>query len=88
MNEDERGITPQDVTAITIERKDGKPVTLTEGGWLVTIEQGNGDAVKLVELTETERLQLVMVLDFPPLADPAVSHCGFVDFTRSDRHGS
>ena len=82
MNEDERGITPPDVTAITIERKDGKPVTLAGGAWLVTIEQGNGDVIKTVELTEAERLYLVTVIDFPSLAGPVVSHCGFVDFSR------
>ena len=74
MNEDEHGITPPDVTAMTLERRD-------EGGWLVTIEQGNGDVIKTVELTEMERVQLGLMLSYAsPLSYPA--HVSFVDLDR------
>ena len=39
MNEDERGITPADVTSITVDRP-GRD-------WRVIIEQGNGDVIAL-----------------------------------------
>jgi hypothetical protein len=81
VNEDEHGITPANVTAMTVEPKDS--------GWLVTIEQGNGDVIKTVELTEMERRQLGCLLDVPGIAYRPSSgsgsgalHVEFVDFTR------
>jgi hypothetical protein len=71
MNEDEHGITPPDVTAITVEP--------AGSGWLITIEQGNGNVIKTVELTEMERMQLGMMLDSFPGRSGSVS---FVDFSR------
>jgi hypothetical protein len=70
MNEDERGITPADVTAITLE-------SLAGLNWRVTIEQGNGDVVKMFELTDMERVQLGLMLD-----GLVVDRVSFVDFTR------
>ena len=74
MNEDERGITPADVTAISVEPKDG--------GWLVIIEQGNGDAVKTLELTEMERVQLALMLCTEPGTPVAITEVSFLDFAR------
>jgi hypothetical protein len=73
VNEDEHGITPPNVTAITIDRP-GRD-------WRVIIEQGNGDVIKMFELTEMERVQLGFMLPLPALADH-VGFVGFVDFTR------
>ena len=39
-------ITPADETAMTTER--------TEDGWFVTVEQGNGDEIRTLKLTDTE----------------------------------
>jgi hypothetical protein len=69
MNEDERGITPPDVTAMTLEPRDLN--------WLVIIEQGNGDVVKTIELTDMERMRLGRLLE-----TPAVGHVEFADPTR------
>ena len=74
MNEDERGITPPDVTAMTME--------LRNGNWHVTIEQGNGDVIKEIELTIMERIQLAAMLAFDPCAGSA-THIDFVDVYRS-----
>jgi hypothetical protein len=68
MNEDERGITPANVTAMTLE-------SLDDGNWRVTIEQGNGDVIKLFELTDMERIQLAMMLE-----NEFCEHVSFVDF--------
>ena len=72
MNEDEHGITPPDVTAMTLE-VDGP-------GWLVTIEQGNGDVIKTLHLTPLERAQLGMML-----SGGLVRHVEFADHTRPPR---
>jgi hypothetical protein len=69
VNENEQGITPANVTAMTLERRGS--------GWFVIIEQGNGDVIKTLELTDLERLQLGLLLDGYP-----VRHVEFVDFTR------
>lgn len=69
MNEDARGITPANVTSMTVEQ-DG---TI----WRVTIEQGNGDVIKTLDLTYMERAQLGMLLDGP------MRHVEFVDHTRA-----
>lgn len=74
MNEDERGITPANVTAITIDRP-GRD-------WRVIIEQGNGAVIKMFELTEMERVQLGIMLDSEPGTPPLIEHVGFVDFDR------
>lgn len=74
VNEDERSITPADVTAITVEPRGT--------GWLVTVEQGNGAAVKQIELTEMERVQLGCMLDSEPGKPPLMASVSFVDFTR------
>lgn len=73
MNEDERGITPADVTAMTAERCDD--------GWQITVEQGNGDVVKLITLTDMERIQLSIMLDGAP-GEIFAEHCSFLDPTR------
>jgi hypothetical protein len=70
--ENGHGITPANVTAMTLERRGPS--------WLVTIEQGNGDVIKTLELTDLERLQLGLLLD-----GYSVRHVEFVDFTRSSR---
>lgn len=70
MNEDERGITPPDVTAMALEP--------AADGWRVTIEQGNGMVIKELDLTEMERAQLAMMLSGPP----GITLVEFVDFTR------
>jgi hypothetical protein len=75
MNEDERGITPASTTAITVEP--------WRGGWLVTIEQGNGDVVKTIELTEMERIQLGMMLDSDLGKPPLLDRVGFLDIYRT-----
>lgn len=74
MNEDERGITPPNVTAMTVEA--------VGGDWRVTIEQGDGDVIKLLDLTEMERVQLASLLDFDYNTTPCAPHLSFVDFTR------
>jgi len=74
VNEDEHGITPPNVTAMTIEPQGGD--------WLITVEQGNGDVIKQVSLTEMERLQLASLLEFDYNTPPCTQHLSFVDFTR------
>ena len=74
MNENERGITPPDVTAMTLEHLDA-------GGWRVTIEQGNGDVLKTIGLTEMERVQLGLMLSYASPV-PCPVHVSFVDFDR------
>lgn len=76
MNEDERGITAPDVTAITVEPRGD--------GWWVTVERGNGDMVRTIELTEMERIQLGCMLDSEPGRPPLAAHVSFVDFSRPD----
>jgi len=68
VNEDERGITPADVTAMTLQQRG--PL------WEVVIEQGNGDVIKTLELTYMERMQLGMLLAGP------MEYVQFVDHTR------
>ncbi len=75
MNEDERGITPADVTAITVE-------PLEDKNWRVTIEQGNGETVKLIDLTEMERIQLGLLLDSDSERRPT-SRVSFMDVLRA-----
>jgi len=72
MNEDEHGITPPNVTAMTMAP--------CSEGWSVTIEQGNGDVIKTIELTPMERVQLGMMLETD--AHTARESVSFVDFTR------
>jgi hypothetical protein len=74
MNEDERGITPANVTAVTVAPLDG-------GGWDVTIEQGNGDVIKTLQLTDWERIQLAFMLAAPGIDKNGV-HMSFVDLGR------
>ena len=74
VNEDERGITPAGETSITIDRP-GRD-------WRVIIEQGNGDVIKMFDLTEMERMQLAAMLGTEPLVQPSLNHVSFVDFTR------
>lgn len=74
MNEDERGITPPDVTSISVDR-DGN-------GWWVVIEQGNGDMIKDIRLTEMERIQLGLMLDSEPGTPPLLDSVSFLDFSR------
>lgn len=73
MNEDENGITPPDVTAMTLDLRDGN--------WHVTIEQGNGDAIKEIELTPMEAAELGMMLSGGTTYSSA-THADFVDVTR------
>jgi hypothetical protein len=74
MNEDERGITPANVTSITVDRP-GRD-------WRVIIEQGNGAVIKMFELTEMERVQLGLMLDSEPGTPPLADRVSFVDFWR------
>lgn len=73
MNENENGITPAEVTAMSIE--------LRGNLWWIIIEQGNGDVIKEIELTEMERMQLAVMLG-TELGSPSHHHVEFVDFTR------
>jgi hypothetical protein len=70
VNEDERGITPADETSMTVEP--------CAGGSRVIIEQGNGDVIKMVELTPMERAQLAYMLD----GALTTIHVSFTDVTR------
>jgi len=74
MNENERGITPPGETAMTLE-----PFA---SGWLVTIEQGNGDVIQTIELTDWERMQLAGMLDMPPGSGGGALHVQFMDYSR------
>ena len=74
MNEDEWGITPADVTSITVDRP-GRD-------WRVIIEQGNGDVIKLFELTEMERVQLAAMICTDPGTPVVLDSVSFVDFGR------
>ena len=74
MNEDEGGITPANVTSITIDRP-GRD-------WRVIIEQGKGDVIKMFELTEMERIQLGLMLDSDPGKPLLMGSVSFVDFDR------
>ena len=74
MNEDERGITPANVTSISVDR-DGR-------SWWVVIEQGNGDVIKDFRLTEMERIQLATMLCTDPGKPPLLNSVSFLDFTR------
>ena len=76
MNEDEDGITPPDVTAMTIQPARSGP------GWWVIIEQGNGDMIKDIELTPMEGTQLGCMLTAYGTTGPL--HVEFVDVTRRD----
>ena len=80
MNEDERGITPANVTAITVEPL-GEP-GIQSRSWRVIIEQGNGDVIKMFELTEMERIQLACMICTEPGEPPTLTHIGFLDFAR------
>lgn len=72
VNEDERGITPADVTSMTVEPLEGK-------NWRVIIEQGNGDVIKVFDLTEMERVQLGLMLDSDPGKPPLIDSISFLD---------
>ena len=74
MNEDERGVTPPDVTAMSVEYRDGL--------WWVIVEQGNGDLIKEIELTDMERAQLACLLETGDGNRPRVRHVEFVDVSR------
>jgi hypothetical protein len=77
MNEDERGITPPNVTAMTLEHHDGRR--------LVTIEQGNGDVIKTLELTPMECGQLGFLLTSMATLP---RHVEFADHTTSHAYES
>ncbi|MDQ2875078.1 MAG: hypothetical protein M3Y33_09915 [Actinomycetota bacterium] len=75
MNEDARSITPSDVTAMTVEPAGSR--------WRVTIEQGNGDVLKVIELTNMERIQLSLMLGSEwerPVS--AARHASFLDYRQ------
>jgi hypothetical protein len=72
MNEDEHGITPANVTSMTME--------IRGRGWFVTIEQGNGDVIKTIELTAMERMQLAMMLGMDAMT--GTTRVAFVDIYR------
>lgn len=74
MNEDERGITPADSTSISIQPK-GR-------NWRIIIEQGNGDVIKDIELTEMERIQLATILCTDPGSPVTLFDVSFLDFDR------
>ena len=71
MNEDEHGITPANVTAITVD--------CPGRDYRVIIEQGNGNVIKMLELTDGERVQLAFMLES---AQASPLHVSFVDFSR------
>ena len=77
MNEDERGITPPDVTAMTLQRSQS-------GLREVVIEQGNGDEIKTLELTEMEAMQLGVMLSsgYDGYDGYDGAHVSFVDLDR------
>ena len=74
MNEDERGITPADVTAITVDRP-GR-------NYRVIIERGNGDRIQMFELTEMERAQLAGMFAADPGSPASVVGVSFMDISR------
>lgn len=74
VNEDERGITPANVTAITVSQ--------VSQGWRVIIERGNGDHVQMVVLTEMERIQLGSILSSEPGRPPVTGRIPFVEFVE------
>lgn len=74
VNEDEHGITPPNETSMTVE-------PAGDGNWRVTIEQGNGDVIKTLDLTEMERLQLAFMLG-DKMGAVAYPHCSFTDVFR------
>lgn len=76
MLEDERGITPPAVTAMTLEPR--------QGGYLLTVERGNGDVVHALELSSMERAQLGHLLVGGMSAPVSIS---FVDVTRANGNG-
>lgn len=80
MNENERGITPVNVTAITVDRPGRE--------WRVIIERGNGDHVQVVRLTEMERIQLGNMLCSEPGHPPFTGQVSFVDFADDGRVAS
>ena len=73
MNEDEQGITPANVTAMTVEPRDD--------GWMVVVERGNALSVQVLTLTGMEREQLACLLEMSKNTPYAVS-CEFVDVLR------
>ena len=56
MNEDERGITPPDVTAMTVEATGDFTV-------LITVERGNGNSVQTMKLSTMEWQMLAGLLE-------------------------
>jgi hypothetical protein len=75
MNEDANGITPADVTAITIEHQ------TVPGETYVVIERGNGDLIQDFHLTPMERMTLAGALELAA-EHPGTTHYDFVDVTR------
>ena len=74
MNEDENGVTPANVTAMTIQP------ARSDHGWWVIIEQGNGAVIKYIELTPMEAMQLSCMLSAYGTTSPV--HVEFVDVSR------
>jgi hypothetical protein len=56
VNEDERGITPANVTAMTVEAIDDYSAR-------AVVERGNGDSIQLIELTTQEWWALSCMLE-------------------------
>jgi hypothetical protein len=56
VNEDEHGITPANVTAMTVEAIDDHSAR-------IVVERGNGDSIQLIELTTQERWTLSFLLE-------------------------
>ena len=50
--------------------------------WRVIIEQGNGDVIKMLDLTDIERVNLSLMLDFESGGSPPMDAVSFTDFTR------
>lgn len=67
-------MTPADVTAISVNRDD-------DGLWWIIVEQGNGDVIKDIKLTDMERMQLACMID-PCLPSRETDVC-FVDLDRT-----
>jgi len=71
MNEDERGVTPANVTAMTVEAIDDHSAR-------IVVERGNGDSIQLIELTTQEWWSLSCMLEIFASTTGEAVHQDFV----------
>jgi hypothetical protein len=72
VNEDERGITPLEATAMTLERLPGSCVR-------IVVERGNGDSIQDIDLSYQEWLSLLGMLEsYHARLQPAI-HVEFME---------